>query len=54
MERLNASFAHQIEKFCDPDRMGWDVYFPSVVYAYNTNVHSVTKFTPLNPHLFVH
>ncbi|CAF4081208.1 unnamed protein product, partial [Rotaria magnacalcarata] len=46
VERFNATFASQIAKYCDPDRTDWDVYLPSIVYAYNTSVHSTTKFTP--------
>ncbi|CAF2802509.1 unnamed protein product [Rotaria sp. Silwood2] len=46
VERFNATFAAQIAKYCDPDRNDWDIYLPSVVYAYNTSVHSTAKLTP--------
>ena len=46
VERFNATFASQIAKFCGLDQTDWDVYLPSVVFAYNTSVHSVTKFIP--------
>ena len=46
VERFNATFAAQLAKYCDLERTDWDVYLPSIVYAYNTSVHSTTKFTP--------
>ena len=54
VEHFNDIFAYQIAKLCNPDPMGWDVYFSSAVYTYNTNVHAVTKFIPTNLHLFAH
>ena len=46
VERFNATFAAQLAKYCDPDGTDWDIYLPSIVYAYNTSVHSTTNFTP--------
>ena len=46
VERFNATFAAQLAKYCDSEKTDWDLYLPSVVYAYNTSVHSTTKFTP--------
>ena len=46
VERFNATFAAQLAKYCDPEKTDWDLYLPSIVYAYNTSVHSTTKFTP--------
>lgn len=46
VERFNATFAAQLAKYCGPDQNDWDLYLPSIVYAYNTSVHSTTKLTP--------
>ena len=54
MERLNATVAYQIAKFCDLNQTDSDAYRSSVVYAYNTSIHSVNKLIPTNPHLIVH
>ena len=50
VERLNATVAYQIAKFCDPNQTDSDAYRSSVVYAYNTSIHSVNKLTPTNSH----
>ncbi|CAF1437935.1 unnamed protein product [Rotaria sp. Silwood1] len=46
VERFNATFAAQLAKYCDPEQSDWDLYLPSIVYAYNTSIHSIAKFTP--------
>ena len=54
VERLNATVAYQIAKFCNPDQTDSDTYHSSVVYTYNISIHSVNKLTPTNSHLVVH
>ncbi|CAF2848289.1 unnamed protein product [Rotaria sp. Silwood2] len=46
VERFNATFAVQLAKYCDSEKTDWDLYLPSIVYAYNTSIHSTTKLTP--------
>lgn len=46
VERFNATFATQLAKYCDSEKTNWDRYLPSIVYAYNTSVHSTTQLTP--------
>ncbi|CAF1483144.1 unnamed protein product [Rotaria sordida] len=46
VERFNATFQAQLAKYSEPERTDWDFYLPSIVYAYNTSVHSTTKLTP--------
>jgi hypothetical protein len=46
VERFNATFAAQLAKYCHPDRHDWDLYLPSIVYAYNTSIHSTTQLMP--------
>lgn len=46
VERFNATFATQLAKYCNSDQTDWDLYLPSIVYAYNTSVHSTTQLTP--------
>ena len=45
VESFNATFVAQLAKYCDSEKSDWDLYLPSVVYAYSTSVHSTTKFT---------
>jgi transposase InsO family protein len=45
-ERWNSTFATQLAKYCNADRNNWDIYLPSIVYAYNHGVHHSTGFTP--------
>ena len=54
VERLNATVAYQIAKFCNPNQTDSDASHSSVVYAYNTSIDSVNKLTPTNSHLVVH
>ncbi|CAF1691073.1 unnamed protein product, partial [Adineta ricciae] len=46
VERFNATFAAQLAKYCHPNRQDWDLYLPSIVYAYNTSIHSTTELMP--------
>lgn len=46
VERFNATFATQLAKYCDSERNDWDCYLPSIIYAYNTSIHSTTKIAP--------
>ncbi|CAF1480231.1 unnamed protein product [Adineta ricciae] len=46
VERFNATFAAQLAKYCHPNRHDWDLYLPSIVYAYNTRIHSTTELMP--------
>ena len=48
VERLNATVAYQIAKFCDPNQTDSDAYPSSVVYTYNISIHSVNKLTLTN------
>ena len=54
VERLNATVAYQIAKFCNPNQTDSNAYHSSVVYTYNTNIDSVHKLTPTNSHLVIH
>ncbi|CAF1620105.1 unnamed protein product [Rotaria magnacalcarata] len=44
-ERWNATFVAQIAKFCNDEHDNWDIFLPSVVYAYNHGIHQSTGFT---------
>ncbi|CAF4568980.1 unnamed protein product, partial [Didymodactylos carnosus] len=46
IERFNATFATQLSKYCDEEKSNWDLYLPSIVYAYNHGQHRSTGFTP--------
>ncbi|CAF3557902.1 unnamed protein product [Rotaria sp. Silwood2] len=46
MERFNATFCTQLEKYYDENEDDWDDYLQSVVYAYNTGIHATTGFVP--------
>jgi hypothetical protein len=45
-ERWNSTFSAQLAKYCNTDHNNWDIYLPSIVYAYNHGVHQTTGFTP--------
>ena len=46
VERFNGTFCAQLAKYCNDDHDDWDKYLSSVVYAYNTGIHSTTGFIP--------
>ncbi|CAF1203337.1 unnamed protein product, partial [Didymodactylos carnosus] len=46
IERFNAIFIPQIAKLQDSEYNNWDEFLDPVVFAYNTGVHSSTKFSP--------
>jgi transposase InsO family protein len=46
VERFNATFAAQLAKYSANSRPDWDIFLPSIVYAYNTSVHQSTHMTP--------
>lgn len=45
-ERWNSTFVTQIAKFCTSEHDNWDLFLPSIVYAYNHGVHASSGFTP--------
>ncbi|CAF1145765.1 unnamed protein product [Rotaria magnacalcarata] len=45
-ERWNSTFVTQIAKYCNTDQNNWDIFLPSIVYAYNHGTHSSTGFNP--------
>lgn len=47
VERLNRSLSESIRmQILDPRHSDWDQRLPGAVYAYNSGVHKVTRFTP--------
>ena len=46
VERFNSTFCDQLKKYCHQTLDEWDTYLQSVVWAYNSSVHSITKFIP--------
>ena len=46
VERFNATFCDQLKKYSYQNLNDWDIYLPSVVWAYNSTVHATTKFIP--------
>ena len=46
IERFNATFIPQISKLQDTQANNWDEYLQAVVFAYNSGVHKITKFSP--------
>ncbi|CAF1420470.1 unnamed protein product [Didymodactylos carnosus] len=45
-ERFNATFATQLFKYCNEEKSNWDIYPPSIVFAYNNTQRRTTGFTP--------
>ena len=46
IERFNATFVPQIAKLQDKENNNWDEFLSSVVFAYNTGIHSTTNYSP--------
>ncbi|CAF1575324.1 unnamed protein product, partial [Didymodactylos carnosus] len=46
IQRFNAAFIPQIAKLLDSEYNNWDEFLDPVIFAYNTGVHSSTKFSP--------
>ncbi len=46
VERFNSTFCDQIKKYYNDNINDWDIYLQSIVWAYNSGIHSVTKFIP--------
>ena len=46
VERFNSTFCDRLKRYCTEQRGDWDEYLLAVVWAYNSGVHAVTKFTP--------
>lgn len=46
VERFNATFVPQLAKLHDRESNNWDEYLSPVIFAYNTGVHSTTKYSP--------
>ncbi|CAF0921788.1 unnamed protein product [Rotaria sordida] len=46
VERFNATFVTQLAKLTDAELNNWDEYLCSIVFAYNTGIHSTTNMSP--------
>ncbi|CAF1310430.1 unnamed protein product [Adineta ricciae] len=46
VERFNATFCTQLAKYYNENTSDWDEYLQSIVYAYNTGIHSTTGYPP--------
>ncbi|CAF3133865.1 unnamed protein product [Rotaria socialis] len=44
VERFNSIFCDQIKKYYHDNINDWDIYLQSIVWAYNSSIHSVTGF----------
>jgi hypothetical protein len=45
-ERANRTIIEVLRKHTQEDKLNWDLWLPFVEFAYNTRVHSITKFSP--------
>ena len=45
-ERFNCTFVVQLAKLTDRELNNWDQYLHSIVFAYNSGLHSTTNFSP--------
>ncbi|CAF2143978.1 unnamed protein product [Rotaria magnacalcarata] len=46
VERFNSTFCDQLKKYHHDNVNDWDIYLQSIVWAYNSGIHSVTGFIP--------
>jgi len=45
-ERLNQTFTAMVKKFVNDSQTDWDLFLPTITYAYNSSVHETIKVTP--------
>ena len=45
-EVVNKTIAKYLSSFVDDTTLDWEIYLPPLMFAYNTSMHSTTKFTP--------
>lgn len=46
VERFNGTLMTALKKMTLEEPSHWDLYLPSVLYAYRTKVHQSTKLSP--------
>ena len=46
VERFNRTLAEMLSKYVNSKHTDWDRYLPYVTFAYNTTVHTSTKYSP--------
>lgn len=46
LERSHRTLAEYLRSYIDKDPLVWDEWIPFAMFAYNTSIHSSTKFTP--------
>ena len=46
VERLNRTFTTMVKKYVNEAQTDWDIYLPTITYAYNSSEHETTKATP--------
>ncbi|CAF0917660.1 unnamed protein product [Rotaria sordida] len=46
VERFNSTFCDQLKKYYHDNINDWDIYLQSIVWAYNSSIHSITGFIP--------
>jgi len=45
-EVVNKTIAKYLSSFVDQTTLDWELYLPPLMFAYNTSIHSTTKFSP--------
>ena len=45
-EIVNKTIAKYLSSFVDESTLDWEIYLPPLMFAYNTSMHSTTKFSP--------
>ena len=48
MERFNQTLCRALAKFTQQYEDDWDLFIPSVLFAYRTKTHTTTRFEPFN------
>ena len=46
VERLNRTFTTMVKKYVNESQTNWDLYLPTITYAYNSSEHETTKAKP--------
>jgi transposase InsO family protein len=48
VERLNQTFTAMVKKFVNESQTDWDLFLPTITYAYNSSVHETTRASPFS------
>ncbi|MDI9312425.1 MAG: RNase H-like domain-containing protein [Limnohabitans sp.] len=45
-EKFNETLANMLSMYCNSKQQDWDLFVELVIFAYNTSIHSTTRYSP--------